>query len=60
MTAFEKLHKYFGTHEKIAQAFGLKTQAMTYWKREGVPTDRAQEVEKVTKGKVTILDVIKG
>jgi len=60
MTAFEKLHKHFGTHEKIAQAFGVKPQAMTYWKREGVPTDRAMEVEKKTKGKVTALDVLKG
>lgn len=60
MTAFEKLHKHFGTHEAIAKAFGVKTQAMTYWKREGIPKDRAQEVEKITKGKVTILDVFKG
>ena len=60
MTPFEKLHKFYGTHEKIAQVFGIKTQAITYWKKNGIPFSYAAEVEKVTKGKVTILDVIKG
>lgn len=60
MTAFEKLHKYFGTHELIAKAFGLKTQAITYWKVSGIPADRALEVEKLTKGQVTALDVLRG
>jgi len=60
MTAFQKLLKYYGTHEKIAKAFKVKTQAITYWKVNGIPSDRAIEVEKKTKGAVTAMDVLKG
>ena len=60
MTAYEKLHEIYGTQEKIAKAFKVTRNAITIWKRTGIPAIRAAEVEKVTKGKVTILDVIKG
>jgi len=60
MTAFEKLHKIYGTQDAIASAFKLTRQGVGFWKRRGIPSARAAEVEKVTKGKVTILDVIKG
>ena len=58
MTAFEKLLAIYGTHEKLAKAFKVKTQAMTYWKKNGVPAIRAKQVEKVTKGEVTMIDVL--
>jgi GTP1/Obg family GTP-binding protein len=60
MTAFEKLHGIYKTQEGIAKAFKVTRQTIGLWKRDGVPAIRAAEVEKVTKGKVTILDVIKG
>lgn len=60
MTAFEKLHKIYKTHDAIALAFNLTRQGVGFWKRNGIPLSRAREVEKVTKGKVTIMDVING
>ena len=60
MTAFEKLHDYYKTHDAIALAFKMKRQGVTYWKRFGIPTDRALEVEKKTKGFVTAMDVLRG
>ena len=60
MTAFEKLYKYFKTHEAIAKAFKMERQNVTYWKQNGIPTDRAIEVQKKTKGAVSVMDVLKG
>jgi hypothetical protein len=60
MTAFEKLHDYFKTQDAIALAFKLKRQSITYWKMNGIPTERALEVEKKTKGAITAMDVLRG
>lgn len=58
MTAYEKLHEIYKTQEAIAKAFKLTRQGVGHWKRNGIPADRALQIQKVTKGKVTILDVI--
>ena len=60
MTAFEKLYAIYKTHDAIADAFKLTRQGVGFWKKKGIPNDRALEIEKVTKGKVTALDVLKG
>lgn len=60
MTVFEKLHKYFRTHEAIAKAFKIRRQGVTYWKKNGIPTNRALEIEKKTAGEITALDVLRG
>lgn len=60
MTAYQKLYDLYGTMEAIAEAFGITRQGVTYWKKHGVPANQAANVQKVTKGKVTILDVIQG
>ena len=59
-TAFEKLHDYYKTHDAIALAFKLDRTAISYWKRVRIPTKRAIEVEKKTKGHVTAMDVLRG
>lgn len=60
MTVFDKLHDYFKTHDAIALAFKMKRQGVTYWKKNGIPTDRALEVEKKTRGAITAMDVLRG
>ena len=60
MTAFEKLHDIYKTQDAIAKAFKVKRQTVGLWKRDGIPAIRAKEVQRITKGKVTILDVIGG
>lgn len=60
MKAFDKLHQLYGTQEAIATAFKLTRQGVGIWKRRGIPASRALQVEKVTKGQVTALDVLRG
>ena len=60
MTAFDKLHEIYRTHDAIAKAFKVKRQTVGVWKSKGIPSKRAAQVEKITKGRVTILDVIRG
>ena len=58
MTVFEKLKEIIGSDENIAELFGMKRQAVLYWKQNGIPTDRALEVEKKTNGKITAMEVL--
>jgi len=60
MSAFKKLHDYYGSHDAIAEAFKVERQNVTHWKKKGIPAKRALEVEKKTKGAVTAMDVLKG
>jgi hypothetical protein len=60
MTAFDKLHDIYKTQEAIAKAFKVKRQTIGLWKKNGIPAIRAAQVERLTKGKVSILDIIKG
>ena len=60
MNAFKKLHAHFKTHDAIAETFKLTRQGVSYWKKIGIPTKRAKEVEKKTKGAVTAMEVLGG
>ena len=60
MFAYKKLKKIYGTDDAIAVAFGITHQAVTYWKKKGIPLSRAVSVEKITKGAVTAADVLRG
>jgi DNA-binding transcriptional regulator YdaS (Cro superfamily) len=60
MKAFDKLHEIYKTQEAIAAVFKLTRQGVGIWKRKGIPASRALQVEKLTKGQVTALDVLRG
>ena len=60
MRIYKLLKKIYITDEAMAAAFRVRRQAITYWKIKGVPIGRAEQVEKVTSGKITIADVVKG
>lgn len=60
MSSFDKLMKIYKTHEAIAQAFKVERQAITRWKRFGIPAKRAIEVERKTKGVISAMDVLRG
>jgi len=46
---------HYGTGIAIAQALGIKTQAVYQWKRTGiVPELRAMKLEKLSKGKIKV------
>lgn len=59
-TVFDKLHDYYKTHDAIALAFKVTRQNITAWKKNGIPVNRALEVEKKTRGTITAMDVLRG
>jgi hypothetical protein len=60
ISAFEKLHDFYKTHDIIAAVFSVTRQNVTAWKKNGIPSNRALEVEKKTGGKITAYDVLRG
>ena len=60
MNAFQKLHDYYKTHDAIAAAFKMERTNVTAWKKNGIPANRALEIEKKTRGKITAMDVLRG
>ena len=59
-TVFERLHDHFKTHEAIAKAFNMERTNVTAWKQRGIPSNRALEIEKKTKGVISAMDVLRG
>ena len=60
ISAFDKLLRFYKTHDGIATAFNVTRQNITAWKKNGIPTGRAIEVEKNTRGAVTAMDILRG
>ena len=60
MKSIVKLKELLGSDDNIANAFNIKRQAVIYWKKHGIPASRSLQVEKITKGKITAIDVLKG
>lgn len=58
-SVFQRLVSHFKTQAAIARAFGVSPQAVTNWKRRGVPNDRALDIENETDGKVPARDVLR-
>jgi len=59
-TVFQKLHDYYKTHDAIALAFNMERTNVTAWKKNGIPANRALEIEKKTRGAITAMDVLRG
>ena len=59
-SVFERLHEIYGTHDKIASVFKMERTNVTAWKKNGIPINRALEVEEKTGGKITAMDVLRG
>lgn len=49
----DELIQYYGTQQKLARALGCHHQNIQYWRKSGLPVQRAIEIEKVTNGKFT-------
>lgn len=45
---------YFGTQQKLADALNIKQGAISSWNRERIPFARALQVEKLTRGALTV------
>lgn len=56
MTALEKALEHFGTSAKLAQAVGVRYQAVQQWKR--IPPRHAMKLEEITHGRVTAKEIL--
>lgn len=55
----EKAVDFFGgVQAELARACGVTPQAITKWMDDGIPTDRALEVEEATEGVVTAREIL--
>lgn len=55
----EALLKAFGSQKAIADALGISESAVSQWFRAGkVPTIRALEIVRITKGKIKLKEII--
>ena len=55
---FEKIVGCFKTQTEAAKALGITRQAINQWQHHGVPASQALRIEKVTKGKVKVKEVL--
>ena len=53
MNAISKAIRFFGTQRRFAESLNVSPQAITKWKKSGVPAQRVLEVERATQGTVT-------
>lgn len=56
--AFAATIDYFGSQAKLAEALGVTPMTVSQWKRHGIPPKRAAEIERLTQGKVTRLELL--
>lgn len=56
---FRDVIDYFGSQSKLASAFGVHRSSITQWmKSEHLPAERALEIEAMSGGKFTAMELI--
>jgi DNA-binding transcriptional regulator YdaS (Cro superfamily) len=48
----------FGSNAEVAKHFSVTREAVRLWLKNGIPPDRALEVEERTEGEVTAMEVL--
>ena len=56
-TALSKAFTLFGSQAKLARALNIAPMAVSKWKTNGVPPERALEIERLTSGAITRQDL---
>jgi DNA-binding transcriptional regulator YdaS (Cro superfamily) len=49
----KKILKYFGTQCNLSKAIGVSQVAVSKWAKNGIPPNRAIQIEQLTKGEIT-------
>ena len=49
---------WFGSNADVAKAFSVTREAVRLWLKNGIPPDRALEVEERSGGEVTAMEVL--
>lgn len=55
----ERLRQKFGSNADIAAQFNVTREAIRLWMKNGIPPNRALEVEERTSGYVTASDILR-
>ena len=59
--SFNKLKDFFGGRQRsIADALGVSEQAVSHWKKRGIPTHLGAEIEALTNNFVTAKEISGG
>ncbi len=53
----ETLVSFFGSRTELAKVMSVTPQAIHKWERHKIPSDRAIQIEQITKGKITVKDL---
>jgi DNA-binding transcriptional regulator YdaS (Cro superfamily) len=59
MNPAEKLIERFGSNAEVARQFDITREAVRQWIENGIPTDRALEVEELTDGDISATEILK-
>lgn len=57
--AHKLIPRHFPSTAAIAAHFGISPEAVRLWFRNGIPTLQALEVERVTKGKIKAMEILR-
>jgi len=57
LLVFEKIINHFETHANLARALGVSRVAVTLWGMQGIPPQRAIDIERITGGKFKAIDI---
>jgi len=49
----EKAIQHFGTQGELAKQIGISQVAVSKWKKNGIPPNRAIQIEQLTNGEIT-------
>lgn len=58
MNTAHKLIRHFGGRKEVAAAMKLNPETVRLWTENGIPLDRAIEIERVSKGAVTAEEIL--
>ena len=54
----EEILDHFGGVAKLARKLGVRSPAVSQWRTNGIPADRAIEIERLTDGKFKAVDIV--
>jgi len=54
---YNKIISHFGSHANLARALGVTRVAVSLWRTDGIPPQRAIQIERLTGGKFKAVDI---